>query len=285
MKCSKIILIVASLNLFLFASEDIPTKEEVVKLYVATFKRAPDSAGLDYWTNQSGLKLSKIAESFFDQSETKTLYPDNTSNRDFIESVYSNLFNRLPDDAGLDYWVEQLESGTFSKNRFIEAVINGAQGNDSTILSNKSEVAIEFASKGLNDIDEAKSIMSNITYDPLTVTSALTHIESLTPNDTINTTNQLDGFGQGRPTNKVVVIHKNYTAEYLNNIKKATYGTVENWYQGSDSSTCQDFGYSQLIYTISSSKVYRNTSTLDNCTEFNGKGSEYSGEYTAIVTD
>ena len=51
----------------LYSSDENPTKEEVSKLYVSTFNRAPDSSGLDYWLNNSKLKLSEIAQSFFDQ--------------------------------------------------------------------------------------------------------------------------------------------------------------------------------------------------------------------------
>ena len=91
-----------------YASESHPTKEEVAKLYVATFNRAPDSTGLLYWTDSSRLTLSQIAQSFFDQPETQALYPAGTSNRDFIRSVYANLFNREPDASGWDYWENEL---------------------------------------------------------------------------------------------------------------------------------------------------------------------------------
>ena len=53
--------------------------KNVTKVYVATFDRAPDKAGLDYWVNNSGLSLEAIATSFFDQDETKALYPSGTS--------------------------------------------------------------------------------------------------------------------------------------------------------------------------------------------------------------
>ncbi len=179
MKQFKILSIIVLLSIILSASEDIPTKEEVAKLYVATFNRAPDSVGLDYWTNDSNLKLSQIAQSFFDQTETKALYPDGTSNRDFIVSVYSNLFNRVPDSSGWDYWEEQLDKRIFSKNSFIEAVINGAQDNDKVILSNKTEVGLSFASNSLNNVEEARSIINGITYEATTVNSALSHIQSI----------------------------------------------------------------------------------------------------------
>jgi hypothetical protein len=99
MKLFKLLFISLLLINLIFASDQNPTREEVSKLYVATFNRAPDNGGLNYWTNSSGLKLSQIAQSFFDQIETQTLYPPETSNRDFVKAVYNNLFNRDPDTA------------------------------------------------------------------------------------------------------------------------------------------------------------------------------------------
>ena len=68
----KLLLIVSFLLLFVGVSNATqPNNTSVAKLYVATFDRAPDSAGLDYWVNLSGLSLEEIATSFFDQPETK----------------------------------------------------------------------------------------------------------------------------------------------------------------------------------------------------------------------
>src|SRR3989339_431488 len=97
---------------------------DVVKLYVATFNRAPDAAGLDYWVNDSGLSLDQIAQSFFDQTETQALYPSSTLNTNFVNAVYRNLFNREAETAGRDYWVSELDSGRVSKQSFILAVMN-----------------------------------------------------------------------------------------------------------------------------------------------------------------
>ena len=195
----KLLLASLMLNSFVYASENVPTETEVAKLYVATFNRAPDSAGLGYWTNQSGLKLSGIAQSFFDQSETQTLYPTSTSNSAFVTSVYDNLFNRVADTAGLDYWVNQLDTGAFSKNRFIEAVIAGAQNtatsNDADILTNKTTTGLSFAKGGLDDVASAKTVMSGITDDTSTITAALSSLgvsqyakENLSGEITANTT-------------------------------------------------------------------------------------------------
>lgn len=183
MRYLKLILAFLVLNSFLYASEDVPTQAEVAELYVATFNRAPDSAGLDYWINTSGLKLSGIAQSFFDSSETQELYPPSTSNTDFITSVYGNLFNRAPDADGLTYWDGQLNDGLISKNRFIQAVINGAldsdTAQDATILNNKKVVGIHFADQGLGVEDGATSIMSGVTADVSSVLVAKSTINSI----------------------------------------------------------------------------------------------------------
>ncbi len=86
------------------------TLSEVTKLYVATFNRAPDAEGINYWAN-SGMSIENIAQSFFDQSETQALYPSGTANSSFVNSVYDNLFNRTPDTAGFNYWVQELNNG------------------------------------------------------------------------------------------------------------------------------------------------------------------------------
>jgi len=174
---SKLALSATLLFTSLTASEEVPTQEEVAKLYVATFNRAPDSAGLTWWTNNSNLKLSEIAQSFFDQDETKALYPTDTTNADFITSVYQNLFNRTPDTDGLNYWENELNIGSFSKNSFIQAVIKGAQNTDISkdedILTNKTSVGLSFAQAGKEDPEEAKSIMISVSADASSVTSAL----------------------------------------------------------------------------------------------------------------
>ncbi len=146
-------------NTILFATQ--ANYQNISQLYVATFNRAPDVKGLDYWV-QSALEIENIAKSFFEQPETKKLYPPDTSNSDFIKAVYTNLFNRIADEAGTAYWQEALESGSIDRSVFILAVINGAFGNDAVILQNKQDIGIYFAFYGYNDIGFASSIIDEI---------------------------------------------------------------------------------------------------------------------------
>jgi hypothetical protein len=167
----KLLLILSLLTTILFATT--PTQENVAKLYIATFERAPDAAGLDYWVNESGLSLEEIAQSFFDQRETRLLYPESYSNDKFIDEVYSNLFNRAADKEGKAYWLPRLEDGTIHRSVFILAIINGALGDDAVILENKTTVGLAFAEAGMDNYRDAVDIMRGITADPQTVEDAL----------------------------------------------------------------------------------------------------------------
>jgi hypothetical protein len=159
--------IILALLLFtsLYAQE--ATNESVTKLYVATFDRAPDANGLNYWVGTK-VALESIASSFFEQNETKALYPDGYSNIDFINSIYTNLFKHSPDQKGLTYWQNKLDTNQISKSNFILAIVNGALDNDKAILDNKTAVGLRFAEGGFTDIESSKNIMKAITEDPAT---------------------------------------------------------------------------------------------------------------------
>ncbi len=188
--------------LFNFIWAEKPTFESLTRLYVSTFNRAPDRAGIDYWLYDSfggNATLEEIASSFFDQPETKELYPDGTSNREFVKQIYQNLLDRDPDEEGWDYWIRELDSGNIKRSEFILAVINGALAapggtEDANILNNKTVVGKTFAEKGLNDADFAKIVMAGITSDYATVEEALAKIDryinnsvvKLLPNDSLD---------------------------------------------------------------------------------------------------
>ena len=138
-----------------------PTVEGVISLYIATFNRNPNQEEIDYWLDESGLSIEEIAKSFFDQPETQELYPEGSSNEEFIEAVYQNLFGHSADQAGLEYWVSELDAGRVSRDVFILALINGAQGTDKTNLEEKTKEALE----GLDDTLRLESILEDSDFN------------------------------------------------------------------------------------------------------------------------
>jgi Domain of unknown function (DUF4214)/FG-GAP-like repeat len=153
----------------------------LVELYVASFNRAPDSVGLDYWGGRfsDGMPLEQIAKSFFTQKETIAAYPSNMPTSDFVTKVYNNVLSRGPDAGGLKYWVGELNNGHVTKDSFLLAIINGAMAPtgsavDRQTLANKEAVGEHYAIyQGLNNSTNwAKDVMSGVTDQMATVTAA-----------------------------------------------------------------------------------------------------------------
>ncbi len=155
------------------------SREEITQVYVSTFNRAPDAEGLEYWY-ESGLEIEEISASFFDQTETKEMYPTTMDNETFVTTVYDNVFNHDPDSAGLVYWTKELDDGNISRANMILAIGNGATGTDEDILDNKTEVGIYYAGRGLNGVTLATEVMDGIDETTESVTTAKTSINSIT---------------------------------------------------------------------------------------------------------
>ncbi len=158
-------------------------QESVAEIYVATFGRAPDKDGLDYWTNEvvsGNLTLDGVSKSFFDQPETKNMYGD-SSNEDFIISVYANTLGKDVDgsDEGVQYWASELESGNLSKDTFIKAIVDGAKAEtgspeDAALLHNKVTTGLLYAQEiGEADSPLAKQVMEKVTSDATTAEDAM----------------------------------------------------------------------------------------------------------------
>ena len=151
----------------------------LTQLYIASFNRAPDALGLNYWGSQlkDGMALGSIAASFFVQPEAAAAYPAGQPTGTFVNAVYNNVLGRSADSAGLDYWSGQLASGSVGKNSFLLALINGATGSDLTYLANKVSVGSYFAlNQGLSDPAWAKTVMAGVdgTTGSVSAANALT---------------------------------------------------------------------------------------------------------------
>lgn len=87
---------------------------KVYRLYQAAFNRVPDLGGLGFWIAQkdNGTSLQAIADGFINSAEFTNLYGANPSHEVFLTKVYDNVLHRAPDQAGYDYWLSVLYSGT-----------------------------------------------------------------------------------------------------------------------------------------------------------------------------
>jgi len=146
--------------LWTIANAQIATDNSLTKLYIATFDRAPDKAGFEYWKS-SDLQLEEITQSFFDQPETQEEYPEDMAVEEFIHQVYENILDREADDEWLQYWMDALEAG-MPRDIFILAIINGVQWDDVNFLDNKAYIGKLFTTYGLYNDALAKELMDMI---------------------------------------------------------------------------------------------------------------------------
>ena len=171
-------------------------KEQITALYVAYYDRAPDPGGLAFWTGQleefldgagdgqPGMSLNAIANAFANAQESKDLYPfldGQGSSGAFLTNVYINLFGRLPDTEGLQFWQGHIDSGAISVGDALLTIMGGAQGSDITVLENKIDVAGDWTQGAIDngnlqlspaDEAEARSILDGVSEDPATVAAA-----------------------------------------------------------------------------------------------------------------
>ena len=88
--------------------------QQAYRIYEAAFNRDPDPRGLGYWISQfdNGMRLIEVSSRFIDSNEFKAIYGTNPTNATFITNLYLNVLDRAPDDAGLVWWVDQLDNNS-----------------------------------------------------------------------------------------------------------------------------------------------------------------------------
>lgn len=103
------------------------------RIYQAAFDRKPDLAGLGYWIDKldKGATLIDVAGGFFNSAEFKSLYGATPTNSELVTRLYQNVLHRPPEQAGYDYWMNELNSGHRSQAtalaQFSESPENQAQ--------------------------------------------------------------------------------------------------------------------------------------------------------------
>jgi len=102
----------------------------ITHYYLNILGRAPDSEGLNYWTDEImnlyciqdtvNEGFITMAGDFFNSPEYLGF---NTDNEQYVTDLYNTFYNREPDQGGLDYWLNELEQG-MSRNRVLEFFVD-----------------------------------------------------------------------------------------------------------------------------------------------------------------
>ncbi len=97
------------------------------QIYVAAFRRAPESEGINYWTQEVATRgIDEVAEIIFSLDIVKAIYPASMSASQFVTAIYTNVFDRSPDPEGLNYWTQQLMQR--SRGQLVIDMTNAALG-------------------------------------------------------------------------------------------------------------------------------------------------------------
>lgn len=156
----------------------------LVELYIGYFNRAPEKAGLDFWSNtlsgllaegkSEGEAMAFIADQFYTAGVEYKLYDPKMSSSDFILLAYKNVLGRdlntepaAQKEEALTYWGTLLDNKDISQGEFILRLIDAAKAykddpNWSWVpkyLDARTEAGVLFAQSELGNItDPAKAI-------------------------------------------------------------------------------------------------------------------------------
>ncbi|MFZ6658409.1 DUF4214 domain-containing protein [Undibacterium sp. TJN19] len=92
------------------------TAGQAYRIYQAAFGRTPDLAGLGYWIKDmdKGSSLTTVAAGFMQSKEFQALYGASPSVDTFLTTLYKNILGRIPDQAGYDYWKNEISTNKIS---------------------------------------------------------------------------------------------------------------------------------------------------------------------------
>lgn len=188
------------------ATTPLQQQTKLAELYVGFFGRAAEHDGMQYHTQTlknllaSGMSeneaFSHISNGFWEAAKAYgdiTGFTENTSNFNFIATVYSNVLGRPDaiknDVAGIDFWKNKMESTGQSHGEMVLDILNGAHAyiasnpNDTvskyvdTLLDNRTDISLFFAqahiSGGLTGNDAIQTgwdVINRIDHTPSSVT-------------------------------------------------------------------------------------------------------------------
>ncbi|HEU4853195.1 MAG TPA: DUF4214 domain-containing protein [Telluria sp.] len=102
---------------------------QAYRIYNAVLDRAPDTAGLGFWMSgmDKGMSLRDVAGHFIQSAEFVDNFGANLSNLQLVQTLYLNILDRPAEQAGVDYWVAALNSGTIGQADALAMISESAE--------------------------------------------------------------------------------------------------------------------------------------------------------------
>ncbi|MES2264010.1 MAG: DUF4214 domain-containing protein [Pseudomonadota bacterium] len=139
----------------------------VEQLYISYFGRPADSSGLTNFAAQlaqlnapadiqllsaaynSSAEIRALIDSFGNSTESQSLYSGD--NDAFVNAIFVNVLNRIPQAAGKAFWVDAINSGRLTRANASLSIMAGALINtsaqgllDAQLIRNRVSVGISF---------------------------------------------------------------------------------------------------------------------------------------------
>lgn len=180
----------------------LAAEEQVAGVYLGLLARAADFDGFMYWDQQiySGAAIRGVAGAIGGSAEAKAGSPflANPSGAtdaqigDFVDSIYTNLFERTADAAGKAYWVNQVKQATAANQApgaVVADIISGARDGggyqDVTTLLSKVLVSLHsvehqlLIDTSIVDLTSARALVDAVTSTQESVLTGLKTAEML----------------------------------------------------------------------------------------------------------
>ncbi|MYN44001.1 DUF4214 domain-containing protein [Pseudoduganella sp. FT93W] len=177
------------------------TTELVQQLYVAYYNRPADVAGLAFWVDaidNRGATIDQVSKGFNTVKEYTDMYSGKTADA-VVNTVYQNLFGRIADSEGLNFWGPKIQSGAITTADLVKYITAGAVNADGTpnadgqVFANKVAAAQAFTTEigtagneaervayanGGNAVAVAKAYIAGVTTTA-SLTAALANVHAV----------------------------------------------------------------------------------------------------------
>lgn len=137
----------------------------ILNAYLAYYGRPADLPGLTYWAGrlESGAENFNAVLKAFSISEEYDRRFGELDNHQLISRLYQQMFNREPEQQGLNFYVGLLESGERSPQSIALDIFNGARNTDHTILQSKKSVSKDVLFQSTtNDFNLQDNLLASI---------------------------------------------------------------------------------------------------------------------------
>lgn len=171
-------------------------RAQLIELVAATLGRAPSPEELTNWLAdlEGGTELPTIAEEIMYElgGVGRIAGVNNTA---ILVNAYQNLFGRLPDNTGLNYWLNEMNAGRVDLGNLIPSLLAGARAetgnsNDALVINGRLLAATQYLD-GLDGDDSYSPSAAAAAVSAITRGSVADSAEE--PSDLYDPNDQGDG--------------------------------------------------------------------------------------------